>query len=300
MIAIGVLLGCVCGSGAMLIVIGGRRPDLLARILPFAPTLASGSPPRSRPALARLRARVTEAAMRMLDSLFGAHQAQARLCQAGLDWTVERFRLDQLRYAIIGASAGVGIGLLRMSTGRMLPVVAWIMIVVVGAALGACAAEQQLAHRAARRRERIAREVPTIAEMLAFSVAAGVGPGTAVARVARRSEGELGRELRRCCSQVSSGLPLAEAMREVGQRSGVASVSRLVDSFVVALERGTPLAAVLRAQAVDARAAGHRALMESAGRREVLALVPVVFLILPAVVVVAVFPGVYGLTVSVP
>ncbi len=300
MTTVGALLGCAFGVGLTLIALGSKRPDLLARILPFAPGLALGQPTLQRAALANLRARVTEAAMRILDSSFGAHQAQDRLRQAGLDWTVERFRLDQLRYAIAGAAAGVGLGLLRMSTGRLLPIVAWLMIVVVGAALGACAAEQQLAHKAARRRERIAREVPTIAEMLAFSVSAGIGPGTAIARVARRSEGELGGELRRCCAQVSSGLPLAEAMREVGHRTGVASVTRLIDSFVVALERGTPLAAVLRAQAVDARAAGHRALMESAGRREVLALIPVVFLILPAVVVIAVFPGVYGLTVNVP
>lgn len=300
MTLIGAFLGCAFGVGLMLIALGSRRPDLLTRILAFAPDLASGRSTRSRPALASLTARITEAAMRILDSLFGAHQAQARLRQAGLDWTVERFRMDQLRYAIVGSAAGVGLGLLRMSTGRMLPIAVWILIVVIGAALGACAAEQQLAQRAARRRERIAREVPTIAEMLAFSVSAGIGPGTAVARVARRSEGELGRELRRCCAQVSSGLPLAEAMREVGHRTGVASVTRLIDSFVVALERGTPLAAVLRAQAIDARASGHRALMESAGRREVLALVPVVFLILPAVVVIAVFPGVYGLTVNVP
>jgi tight adherence protein C len=46
---------------------------------------------------------------------------------------------------------------------------------------------------------------------------------------------------------------------------------------------------------MDARAVGHRYLMESASKREIFALVPVVFLILPAVVVVAVFPGVIGL-----
>lgn len=300
MIVLGVLIGIAFGVGAALVTTGGRRPNLVMRILPFAPGMRVGAKLAGRRTPGQVRVRIAGAAMRLLDSLFGAGNAQARLHQAGLDWPVERFRIDQLRWAIIGTAAGVGLGVLRLVAGRPLPPLAWLVIVAVGAALGACGAEQHLARRAACRRERIAREVPTVAEMLAFSVSAGIGPGAAVARVARRSDGELGRELRLCCAQVSAGLPLAEAMRRVADRTGVAAVGRLVDAFVVALERGAPLAAVLRAQAADTRAASHRALMESAGRREVLALVPVVFLILPAVVAVAVFPGVYGLTVSVP
>lgn len=300
MTALGVLLGLIFAAGIALLLIASKRPGLLVRMGPLAPGVGPSGGGRGPAVLSDVRKRVTAAAMRSLDSLFGADQAQARLLQAGLDWPVERFRLDQLRWALSGAALAVSIGLIRVIVGHPLPALAWLLFVALGAALGACGAEQQLARRAAQRRERIAREVPTIAEMLAFTVSAGLGPGTAVARVARRSEGELGRELRRCCARVSAGLPLAEAMREVSTRTAVPGVTRLVDAFVVALERGTPLASVLRAQAVDARAAGHRALMESAGRREVLALIPVVFLILPAVVVIAVFPGVYGLTVNVP
>jgi tight adherence protein C len=88
---------------------------------------------------------------------------------------------------------------------------------------------------------------------------------------------------------------LADALEDVAYRTRSASVQRFVDGIVVAVDRGTPIADVLRAQAMDARDAGHRALMESAGKREIYALVPVVFLILPVVVVVAVFPGFYGL-----
>jgi tight adherence protein C len=47
----------------------------------------------------------------------------------------------------------------------------------------------------------------------------------------------------------------------------------------------------LRAQAKDVRAALARDLMESAGKREIAMLAPVVFLILPCVVLVALYPG---------
>ena len=86
----------------------------------------------------------------------------------------------------------------------------------------------------------------------------------------------------------------------MADRIGLASVQRLVDALLVALERGTPLAEVLRAQAMDARAADRRRLMELAGRKDVLMLVPIVFLVLPSVVLVAVYPGVQALRIVVP
>ena len=66
---------------------------------------------------------------------------------------------------------------------------------------------------------------------------------------------------------------------------------RFADGVATAVERGTPLAEVLRAQAQDVRSAGQRALMEEGGKREIAMMVPVIFLILPVTVVFAVFPG---------
>ena len=61
--------------------------------------------------------------------------------------------------------------------------------------------------------------------------------------------------------------------------------------MVVAIERGTPLADVLRAQAADVREVGKRALLEAGGRKEISMMAPVVFLILPVTVLFAVYPG---------
>ena len=75
--------------------------------------------------------------------------------------------------------------------------------------------------------------------------------------------------------------------------------SRFPDGIAVATERGTPMADVLRAQAADARASGRRRLLEKAGKKEVLMLVPVVFFILPIVVIIALYPGIHGLQLTV-
>ena len=50
----------------------------------------------------------------------------------------------------------------------------------------------------------------------------------------------------------------------------------------------------------DAQATSRRRLMELAGRKDAAMLVPVVFLVLPTVVAVALFPGLQGLRLVVP
>lgn len=300
MITAGVLIGLAAGVGLLLLGRVSRPSNLGRRVFPLVTGPYGGRVENSQRSIEQLGARLARPLRALLDNLFGAHNARARLTQAGLDESVERFRLHQLSWAVVGMAGAVLFGLARIALAGPLAPGAWLALTLISGLAGACVAEQRLVRRAARRRQRIAVELPTVAEMLAFTVSAGLAPGAALARVASRSQGELGGELRRCCDEVAAGVPLAEAVREVGTRTSVAAVMRLADAFVIALERGTPLAEVLRAQAIDARAAGHRELMESAGRREVMALMPVVFLILPVVVVIAVFPGVQALTVNVP
>ena len=85
---------------------------------------------------------------------------------------------------------------------------------------------------------------------------------------------------------------MSDALAGVARRTSVVSVARFVEGVIVALERGTPLADVLRAQAQDVREMGRRELMEAAGRKEIQMMVPLVFGILPLTVIFAVFPGI--------
>ena len=83
------------------------------------------------------------------------------------------------------------------------------------------------------------------------------------------------------------------------RRVGSVHVTRLCEAIIVALERGTPLAEVLRSQAADVREAARQDLMEEGGRREIAQMVPVVFLVLPITVVFALFPGLFVLRLGV-
>jgi tight adherence protein C len=134
--------------------------------------------------------------------------------------------------------------------------------------------------------------------LLALSVAAGEGASGALERVASRSNGALADELGRALADTRAGAPLLVALERLAERTSLPDLRRFVDGIVVAVERGTPLADVLRAQAVDVREAGRRRLIETGGRREIAMMVPVVFMLLPLTVVFALFPGFYGLSLG--
>jgi tight adherence protein C len=134
-------------------------------------------------------------------------------------------------------------------------------------------------------------EFPTVAELLALAVSAGEGAVGALERVCRLSHGELAAELRRCLADARAGANLPTALQGLADRTGLVSLARFVDGIVVAVERGTPLAEVLRAQAQDVREDGRRTLLEQGGRKEIYMMVPIVFLTLPVTVLFALYPG---------
>lgn len=147
-----------------------------------------------------------------------------------------------------------------------------------------------------RRRERVLlAEFPTVAELLALAVSAGEGPAGAIEHICRLGTGELPRELGRVITDTHAGATLVQALQAVSARTALDELARFVDGMTVAIERGTPLADVLRAQAVDVRESGKRALLEAGGKREIAMMVPVVFLVLPVTVVFALFPGLFSI-----
>jgi tight adherence protein C len=203
---------------------------------------------------------------------------------------VQGHRTRQLFGALLGAASGIALAVFVARDG--VPFVpAAIGAVAAGGIGGIAATDALLARRARGRSARIAEEFPTVVEFLALSVAAGESILEALRRVARTGSGELAGELDRVSQRAAAGQPLALALAELRDDLAVPAVGRLIDQVLAALDRGTPLAEVLRAHALDARDESKRRLLEAAGTREVAMLVPLVFLILPVTVLFAVWPG---------
>ena len=140
-------------------------------------------------------------------------------------------------------------------------------------------------------------QLPGALELLAFSVSAGEPVMSGLHRVSRLSSGALSNSLALAVTRINSGTPMSQALRELAMSARSTQLARAVHAIDLALERGTPLADVLRAQASDARAQHARELMVIAGKKETAMLLPVVFLILPMIVLVAIYPGLIALKV---
>jgi len=307
----GAVLGALLAAGLLLVasrIAVIRRPQLALRVLPYVRDLPQVG---RTPTLRVVSSSPTTAAARVFGPLLrsaadtvervlgGAASVRRRLERADLDKTVHEFRVEQVLWGLgafaIAAAYGVVRGL-GDPNGAALSVVLCLVAFVVGV----LARDSWLTSHVTRRERRILAEFPTIAELLAMAVAAGESPVAALDRVVRRSGGELSSDLGRVLAAVRTGEPVGAAFDRLAASTGLPLVARFAQGVAVAVERGTPLAQVLHAQAADVREAGRRELIEVAARKEVLMMVPVVFLVLPITVLFAFWPGVVGLHLTTP
>ncbi|MFP5333882.1 MAG: type II secretion system F family protein [Actinomycetes bacterium] len=304
----GAALGLVAGLGLWLVLVRlpvMRRPTLDDRLAPYLREVAPPSRLLGRTAvgaplllLERLLGPAMTDAARWVERLSGgAASVRRRLDQLGGTRTVESFRAEQVLWGVAGTALGVVAALLLAARGGV-AVLPLLGLVVVGAVTGVVARDYQLTRQVRRREERMIAEFPTVAELLALSVSAGEGAVGALERVARTCGGELSAELRRTLADARAGASLVQALEGLAARTSLVSLARFVDGVAVAVERGTPLADVLRAQAQDVRDLGRRRLMETGGKKEIAMMVPVVFLVLPVTVLFAVYPGLAVLSVD--
>ncbi|MFX1818813.1 type II secretion system F family protein [Pseudarthrobacter sp. CC4] len=213
-----------------------------------------------------------------------------RLAQAGINKSSIDFRAEQLLWAAAGFVVSLGLILIGAAAGRFSPLFA--AVAVLGSAVGGFMLRDYWLGAQVRRREaRMMAEFPSLAELMALAVSAGESATGALERVCRSARGELSQEFSNIIAETRAGKPLVTALQEFSGRTDLAPLVRFVDGIIVAVERGTPLADVLRAQAQDVRDTAKRDLMEAAGKKEIAMMVPLVFGVLPLTVVFAVFPG---------
>ena len=300
--AFAVVLGGCFGVGVCLVLAAAPRwgaPSLARRIAPYIrdvtdptglaplPSLALGDP------VALWRA----AQARVGAALGGSDTIARRLRQAHWSMDVAGFRGRQLAWALVGLAIG-GVAMVALAlTSRLSPAAALLPPVFAAASALLCAL--QLTRAAASRVSRISEELPTVLEFLALCLAAGEGILDSLRRVGQVGAGDLTAELRDVTVDVSTGSTLSESLSRFAHRLQIPALTRSIDHIVAAIERGAPLAQVLQAQALDAREDAKRGLIEQAGRREVLMLIPLVFGVLPLSVLFAIFPGVFMLRLGI-
>ena len=299
--AVAVLLGGGFGLGACLVLAVVPRwgaPSLERRIGPYIRDIAD--PLGLTPVAPPLRDPVAvwrAVQLRLGAALGGSEGVARRLRQAGRSEDVAAFRGRQLAWALGGLALGGILLVVIVLVGRFsAPATALPIVTAAGAVL---TSDLLLTRAAKARMARISEELPTVLEFLALCLSAGESILDALRRVSDVGAGELTAEFRGVILTVGTGTSLGDSLNRLARRLQQPALSRSVDHLVAALDRGAPLAQVLQAQAADAREEAKRLLIEGAGRKEILMLLPLVFLILPLSILFAVFPGVFMLRLGI-
>ena len=273
-LAVAVVLGAGMAAGILLAATRVPRwaaPTLSRRIAPY---LRDVTDPRGLTPIAVPTAGMGWRARRdrLLGAIGGAEALTLRLRRAGWPLDAAEFRARQLGWAVVGLVAGAAAAVLLAVAGRPAP--AAVVFAPVAAAVAAVAYDGWLTAAVRRRRARVQDELPTVLEFLSLCLSAGEGLRDALRRVGEVGSGELTGELRRAVLASGTGSSLSDALTSVAGTLDVPALSRAVDHLVAAIDRGAPLAQVLHDQAADAREDAKRVLIEQAGRKEIVMLLP--------------------------
>ncbi|MGH7541307.1 MAG: type II secretion system F family protein [Gemmatimonadota bacterium] len=148
--------------------------------------------------------------------------------------------------------------------------------------------------RVKKRQLEIRRALPDTLDLLVVCVEAGLGLNQALVRVSEeidRISPEMSDELTIVNLEIRAGTPRDEALRRLGERTGVDEVRALVSMLLQTDRFGTSIADALRIHAETSRSKRMQKAEEAAAKTTVKMLFPLIFFIFPAIFVVLVGPA---------
>jgi tight adherence protein C len=271
---------CVVGSAILagLGFAGPSRPVLLGS----APAPAD----RSAPSLHGPRNRIVTALARVgrasaVRRIGGSARMARRVELAGASMSVD---------AVVGLGATTGAALAALGLVGMAASPTVIALCPIGLLVCSRGPSMALARRARRRQDRIATAVPSMVEVMVAATDAGLGPTIAFRRTAEVLGGPIGDELRLTAREVDLGVPWELALHRLVGRTDVPSLQRLVAALTRSSRLGTSLGSTLRRVADDLRRERRARAEELARKAPIKMLFPLVFLILPAFLLLTVGP----------
>ncbi len=265
------------------------------RALPFAAAVASLS---SVLAVAAIATAAREPALARVGITGGVPRSPIRV---GLRWIGSRFERShgRLRALIIEADASWTVdevagakvlGPLVVLAVALLAPGSLVLLGVPFAILASRVPELVLARAARRRRLAASREVPLFLDLLAVTTSAGLPPPLAVRVATEPLRGPLGEELRGAVGRVDLGRRWRDEIAASAGRLAQHDLGRAIRLLLRTQRLGTSLADEMSRLAADVREGARMRAVERARTAPVKMLFPLVFLILPAFLLLTVVP----------
>ena len=213
------------------------------------------------------------------------------MVQAGYSGTraIHVFQLVRISSAIGMTCAGLALSAFMGWSGMRT-----IVAMIGGAAMGAWLPLQLLSHRAKKRRAEIASQLSNVLDLLVVCVEAGLGISEAIKMVGSESDRQgqlIGRELAMVSAELNSGIGLGFALRALAARTGIDDIKPLAATMIQSEQLGSRMGPALRALSDSLRNSRKMRAEEAAQKTTVKILFPLIFFILPAMMIVIVGPA---------
>jgi len=203
-------------------------------------------------------------------------------------FTAERIVAFKIVFAIVGLVVGLMLAPLLPFTSFLLKVGTVALLTLTGYTVPSAA----IAARASKRQKEIRKALSDTMDLLTISVEAGLGFDAALGQVVRNVPGPLSEEVSRMLQEMQIGVSRTEALRHLTDRTEVSELDGFVLSMIQADKYGVGIAKVLRAQAQELRQKRRQRAEEKAQKVALKLLFPMIFMVLPALFIVILGPGV--------
>jgi tight adherence protein C len=148
------------------------------------------------------------------------------------------------------------------------------------------------------RQHRITLGLPDALDLTVICVEAGLALDQAMMRVGtdlHHAHPELSDEFHLVNLEMRAGKPRAEALRNLAQRTGVDDMRALVATLIQTDRFGTSVAQALRVHSDSLRTERRQRAEEQAAKTTIKMVIPLVFFVLPSIIIVTLGPALIGL-----
>lgn len=213
--------------------------------------------------------------------------------QHNLDLAGNPYRWTPVEFAGLRLVAGVLFGGLALGLTFIArtPLRNQVLATAMAGALGYFLPTIWLTLRIRNRKANILKALPDALDLLTISVEAGLGFDAALTKVTEKWTNELSLAFTRVLVEIQMGTLRRKALRNMADQTDVADLTSFVAAIIQADQLGVSLARVLHIQSEQMRIRRRQRAEEAAHQAPIKMMVPLVFLIFPALFVVLLGPA---------
>ena len=174
----------------------------------------------------------------------------------------------------------------------------FVALIMLGAVFGLFIPSFILSRAINKRQQKISRALPDAIDLLVVCVEAGLGLNAALQRVGRELElvePVLSAEMAITNREIRAGKPRDEALRNLGDRTGVDDIKSLVAMLIQSDRFGTSIASSLRVFADSMRTKRRQRAEEMVSKASIKLIFPLLLFIFPALLIVLLGPAIITL-----